>query len=629
MAKLDLVNPTTIPVSSFGGLYSRGIADAVPLGYFQDCLNISLNETSEIGTRNGTSKVITLPNIRRTWIYKRINETARYISLDTNGSLWDSLFGSPIITNAAFIDFSLVNYANRAYITFHDRTTGVGTGLYVYQGDGTIRLAAGTPPASFTLSVIDSVNSGDIEAGIHVFAVAFETDSGFVTAPGPAIFNVYDAPGNFKAVVGNIPVGPAGTVARWVLGSRVQPDYDGNQLGVELFFIPGGRINNNVDTSLEINFFDGNLYAEADYLFDNQSIIPAGTFVTIYQNRLAIGGIQNDPHSLYVSREGEPEVFDSVNGALTIDPSDATTGVTNAIEFRNSLYVTKGNRTYVTQALRDTPPRDWSVDLIDSAIGTECFGIATILDAKGTNTDRWFVADPSGLFVFESGLFRKPAISYNIEDIWGRINKNHFKKVQVAHDAENYIIYIAVPLDNATEISHLLVAFYENTIGQYGFIAAQKVRWSIYGFPYRPTSITVDVNSAGAAVLKFGSLDGNIYQQDTSGYLDDITKISSSMDLGLITAAPGWVCHFSHLKLRILGSGNANLSLKGLDNALVVTKNNFLTLNPSPGVEYGYKINFINEKMSVKISTTNNAGDYFKIVDLLLKVKPKWATRRE
>jgi len=621
----DIYKPTLI--DEFKGLYANGIHDTVPDGYWQDCLNVGIQDIDEVKTRFGIDNVFTLPNIRRCFVYKRLNETPRFLILDTSGNFYDSLYGPPLISNPAFEDFSMVNYANRAYITFHNRVVGVGPGVYVYQGDGTIRLAAGSAPIGFTLTVADSLNSGSIEVGTHLFAVAFEYNTGYVTPPGPEVFTVYEAPGGLKANVGNIPIGPAGVVARWILTTRVQPDYDGNQLGAELFFLQ--RVGDNTTTSVEVDFFDANLYVSADYLFDLLPALPAGTFIGIYKNRLFVGGFPIPrAHEVMISRPNDPESVDGTVSFLVIDPSDAQYSATAGIEFRNTLHIFKGNRCYVTMDSADDPV-NWVVDSLDKSVGTQCFGISTYLDAQGTNNDRFFVADPGGIYSYEGGIFRKPVFTFNIGDIWARINKLQFNKVQLALDAENSILYAAVPLDNATEVSHLLVGFFRDTTGSYGFINANKIRWSIFLFPKRSGSILVDTNAIGVGVLKFGSLDGNIYEQNKINRLDDGAAITSYIDTGLYQDMPGWVHQFGHLQFRVKGIGFADLILKGEDNVQVQTYNNFLELKLLPGREYGYKFNFTNEKMSIKFGTFNNANDYFHLYSMILESKPKWRTRVE
>lgn len=623
--------PQPITIDKWKGLYARGAEDTIPNGYFRDCLNLRFDQQDCI-TRPGLDKVVTLANIRRMVMYKRVNETPRYIILTTSGSLYDSLYaGTPLITNALFTDFSAVNYANRLYITFHNRVTGItGTSVYVYEGagPGTLRLAAGTAPSSFLMAAATSALSGYVEFGTHLFAVVFETSSGFFTAPGPEVFTVYDAPGGFAVDLSNLPIGPYGTVARWILATKVTaPEYDGNQYGWEMFFVPTGRVADNTSTTVSLSFFDADLQDSADYLFDNRSTIPAGVGITTYRDRLVVWGAAGAEHKVMISQPGQPEVFSTVDGDLLVDPSESGKGVRNCIEFRGSLYIAK-NQFYVTQAIDNVGAASWGWTSVDKGVGAECFSISTIYDALGANTDRFFVADETALYVFESGVFRKPELSLNIEDLWKRINKVYFNKVQVVHDVERYLIYIAVPLDSATEISHIIVGDYQNAVSPLGFVVPSEVKWTIDGYPSTVSSILMDVNSSQQSVLKLAYLTGNIYQQNLANtYLDDGTKITSYVTTYLAQPAVGMVNHFTKLHLRIWGHGSLDIVLYSLDEVETTVIDDAITLSNAPGREYGYKINFVNEKMSVKIGTSDAAGDWFQIKQLQIIGLPLWQAR--
>lgn len=626
MAKgVSLETHTPIEIKEFKGLFARGKHDVVQQGFFQDCLNVSIVDVDQVETRLGMTSIYTRPNIRRSFLYKRLNETSRYLVLDTSGNFFDSLYSVPLITNVAFEDFSVVNINNRAYITFHNRIRGTGS-VYVYQGDGTIRLAAGTAPSAFILSVVTSANSGNIEAGTHLFAVSFETNTGFITAPGPEIFTVYEAPGGFKAIVSNIPIGPAGTVARWIIATQVQPDFDGNQLSPEYFFCQ--RVPDNTTTSVEVDFFDSELYISADYLFDLMPTIPAGTFITSYSDRLTIGGFANPAHSVLCSLQRNYESFDITLSRLIVDPSDAQSGCTNALQFRNSLILTKGNRSYIAQGTLENPS-DWPVDSLDPGVGTQCFGIAAFIDAKGGTTERFFQADGSGIFLFESAIYKRNEFTYNIADTWKRINRAAFNKVQLALDVENQVLYASVPLDGATENSHLLVGYFSDATSNYALIDSKKVRWAIHTFQQRPSSIFVDVNLGGVATFTYGSLDGDIHEQSLTSYLDNGFKIDSYIDLGMVQILSGWVHHYAYLHFRIWGQGELDIVLKGEDGVVVQNIPNAILLSLTPGREFARKINFVNEKMSVRLGTTGNANDHFILCSLIIESKPKWKARVE
>jgi len=624
--KQQLRDHTQQPVNDWKGLYVRSKEDTVPSGYLIDTLN-TVFHSGEIATRNGCEIDFTLPNIRRFFIYKRLNETQRYLVLDTDGSLWDSLYpGSPLITNAGFLDFSAINYLNRAYITFHNRVTGIpGTFIYVYEGGGpgTLRLAAGNKPSGFTLVATTSLNSGVIDPGTYLITVSFETTSGFITAPGPEVFTVYVAPGGFMLDLSNIPIGPVGTVARRILITQAIPDYSGNQFGYEFFFLPEGRIGDNVTTVLNsINFYSANLNNSADFLFDIRETLPAGLGLTIYKNKMVLWGVPGYEHYVFLSKEIEVEIFNEIDGFLFLDPSEGISGVTNTVDFSESLYIQTRSRSYVTID-NGSAPNTWSAGAIDKDIGAEIFTVGKILDSRGTSIRRFFQGDPGGIYCFESGTFQDPVFTYNVDSVWKRINKNHFNKVQIAHDSKNQLVYAAVPLDFATECNYMLVGDYSFAFNRFGMVSGPMVRWSLWMYPWDISGLAVDLDLTDVTVLKVAGFPGNIYKSN-DGYLDNLTKITSYVQTHFFRTNPHFVHHFGFLSFNVTGQGTLDIRLIGKDNIKSSVPPPW-TLNPTDDRIKQKPVNFVDPFMSVRLRCTTNAGDYFTGVDLLVDVKPLWA----
>lgn len=624
----NLRDHSQIPIASFKGLYANGIDDAVPPGFFIDSLNTSF-EQIEVRTRDGFARIFDKPNIRRFFVYKRLNETSRYLILDTSGNLWDSLYDSPIITNVEYLDFSAVNFLNRAYITFHNRVSGIpGTFIQVYEGagPGTIRPAGGSPPTGFTLNCTISTNSGNLGLGKYLVAVAYETSTGFITAPGPETFGQVDSPGGFKLDVRNIGIGPAGTVARRLLITKAIPEglYTGNQTGYEFFFCPNGRIPDNTTTEkLDIDFFDDDLIDSADYLFDSRSTIACGLGLTVYNNRMCVWGVPGYEHYVFFSRAIFVETFDQTGGLLYLDPSDSISSITNVVDHETSLFIQTQDRTYVTVD-SGFDPDTWRCDPLDKAIGAEVFSVSKILDSRGTSTKRFFQGDKSGIYVYEGGGFQNPAFTSNITDLWLRINKVQFNKVQLVDDPENQIVYAAVPLDNSVECSHILSGDYANAFNRYGQLVGAQVRWSLWAFPWQVSTIVLDSNAAKDTVLKQAGFEGNIYESDKRFSLDDNTRITSYIQVHLISTKGKFVNHFGFLEFRGQGVGGLNVFLYGTNRVKIAILPRF-NLVETPNLYYQKPINFTDTKMSVKLMSNLNAGDKFTIFDLSVDAKSLWA----
>jgi len=623
----NLPEHTPLNQEDFRGLYSRGTSGyTVPKDFFSDCRNVEYGE-KEVRTRSGSVLHFEKENIVRAFKYKRLNETPRDIVLDSSGNLYDSLFpNNPIYTDASFVDFSMVNYNNRAYITPHNRVSGIAAkSVLVYEGSGTARLAAGDPPSGFTLTAVDSATAGNCEEGIHLVAVAYISSTGYITAPGPTVFAQVTSTGGKKIDVSNIPIGPSWVAGRVLLATASIPvdQFTGNQFAYELFFVPDGTIIDNTTTSLSLSFYDSDLADSADYLIDNLASIPAGVGLVIYNGRLGVWAANGDEHSIRLSKQGSPETFNSVDGIITIDPSEAVSGIRNAAEHRTNLVLLKSNRIYATTD-NGNDPSSWNVNSIDKSVGSECFGVATVLDARGTNNDRMFIADRSGVICFE-GYVKRPELSFNIEAIWGRINKAKFNLVQIVDDPVSHKLYISVPLDTATSISHLLIADYSKSFTVYGTIDEKAFKWAIWEFPSAPISIYGDADDTTFRSTLYVVLSNGICAVKPGLTSDFDNAIDSWIKTEWKTSLIGWINHFGGIRVEVNGSGNLDVGLYGHQDVQTSTPPN-LSLSTSQGKELERLINFVDDFCSIKFSV-DSIDEYFVINRIAVWAKPLWLRR--
>lgn len=603
------------PIRDFKGLWNRGKADTCPSNHFLDCENISFKQNG-VETRDGLERIFTLGNIKRTHLYKRINESARMLILNNAGSIFDATISLtvPILTIAGMTDFSAVNIYNRVYLSPHDGLKGLpAQKVYVYDGT-TIRAAGGIVPSG-TLVAVNSGNTGSVEPGTHLFAVVFETNTGFLTSPGPTVFASVLAPGGKKVELTGIPLGPSYVTHRHIIASRAIQTYNNNQFGVEYFFIANAVINDNSSTTATVDFFDSELSDSADYLFDIITEIPAGLVLGVYKNRMVVGNFNDNQFLLRVSNSAEPEVMHSIDGLIVVDPAEAG-GVTNIIEHRDLLGITKGLKSYVTSD-NGQEPSTWDVISLDPGIGTTVHGISMILDKQGGSTDRFLLASQGGLILF-NGTFQMPELSWKIEDIWARINKNAFHRIQVAYDPINLLIYVAAPLDGATENTHVL--FGDASDG----LAGDKIKWSKWTSPSTaPISIIVDVEG-NTPIFKVSGTD--VHRQVAGRTNDNSVAIPQFIKFGLSPEkSTGIINHFNFIKYRISGSGSLIPELRGLDDTNQVLPPPF-NLSALPGAQIDRLINFVGEKMSLKIQM-NSIDNDFDLSEVTIFFKPLWSQR--
>lgn len=594
-----------ITIGEFKGLFGiDSFEDSVPESYFKDELN-TITYGGELRSRDGFDIANSTPAVLRHAVYRRQGQASRILYLNNSNQIIDLTAGIVILEVTGMTDFTIWFSNDRAYISPHNGVSGLpGEFVYVYTGTGVARKAAGLKPAgSFTAEI--SVNAGTIDEGTHIFAWVYETISGFVTPPSPA--QVLELDGTKAVSFSNIPVGPVGIAARRLIASRAinNADYNGNTEGYEMFFVPGGRINNNTDTTLvDISFFDEELIDSADYTYRQLEEIPAVVFIVPYGKRMCYGGPDADKNLVYVSKIGEPESISSVAGFVSFDPHE-TEGVKDATEFRDVFYVVKPNRTY---AVRDNTyePSTWKPIPLDKAIGGNINSIAQYLDSKGARVEWWLVADHSGLYKF-TGIYEEIPITRAIKEVWKRINKVYFNKLQVLIDQENFLIYILVPLDSAISPNYIIVGNFED-----GF-QWDRIKWHLWNITgISPSSISIDINSLTKKnVFKFGSLSGNIYEQEVDRHDDNGNSIPQHVQFSPVGSATNAINHVGGVGFRIKGSGTLALELWGQDNSdyqLLAP----ITLSSNPGREIIRPSTFMSEKASLKISI-NAVGSWFKL----------------
>ena len=451
-----------ITIEEFNGWWRRGDKEAAPMDHAVDLNNVQFFE-SGVRTRDGIEVMqigdevgATYPDVVRMYTFVH-NGVQGLLVLDSLGNIYHSRSPTPfvaILTIPEMTDFAFVGIAGRAYISPHDGVMGLEDEfLYVYLGNGSpARKAGGAAPVGAAMTVTPN-GVGNIEAGVHIWGVVYETDTGFLTQLGPTTFTDQTFDGNNAADISGIPISPSSDVVarRIVVTKAINPvDYLGDLDAYQFFFVPNGRIPNNSATTLNgVNFFDVELLEDASHLLDLFAEIPAGVFLTTYHERLVIGGFFADltstdqaiialPSTAYVSFKGEPEAIDQVDGII-VTPLEGNP-LTNGQEFRDVLYLFKKTRTYAYNDNGDTPVT-WLLAVIDQGIGCSVHGIASVLDSGGVNIEYLIVIDFSGVMLF-NGTYIRPELSWKIADYWLGLDRDTFNQFQVANDSLNQRIYI-------------------------------------------------------------------------------------------------------------------------------------------------------------------------------------------
>lgn len=442
-----------IVLDKFNGLWNRGDPESTPMDHFSDAVNLRYFGNNSFGSRYGIGRsqsvASPLSSILRIYNYPT-SDKQTILVLTTGGNIYHvvdstTIFG-PILTIPAMTDFGFAPYSGRAYITpFTTEVVGglnrerglTGEFVYVYKGDGTAaRKTGGTNPTTNITPAIGG--AGHTDAGVHIFGYVYETDTGYLTAPGGLVaFTTNAANAVDFSTIANSPDSFA--VKKHLVASKVIQNYNGDVNGYDLFFIPGADINNNTVTTLTgVSFFDQDLLSDATHLLDNFASIPAGVGLCVYHNRMCVWTDFNNISLVRVSAVGEPEAISQISGICNVTPDGNP--ITNAAELRDVLYVFKRNKT-VAFVDNGDDPATWQLITVDNAMGTGVHGVATVVDSGASNIDYLVIASYKGIVQF-NGRYILPELSWKVQTLWTSQNfKNNNRIIQMVNDSVGQALY--------------------------------------------------------------------------------------------------------------------------------------------------------------------------------------------
>lgn len=614
-----------IRVSSFGGLFDGGERELAPVNHLLQALNLWYLPGRGLRTRPPAySQEYDIPfdNVLRMKSYTDGDGDLHILVLNEDGELYDASVSllTPILDIAEMVDFSIVPMFGRAYITPHTGLAGLEDEVvYVYQNSGTARAAAGvapTPTDAPANTVTNTAFPNEITVGRHGVAVAFETDTGFITKPG--FFYEHFSDGTRGDMV-DIPLGGSEVVARHILMTKARAEFDAALENLEYFFVPNGRIGDNVTDTFSISALDGDLVDDASYLLGQLETIPAGLALTNYNGRLCVGGEFDNLHSVRISRSGDPESIDDVEGTLVVNPGDSSSGISALWVHRESLIIHKVGRSYSTSDAGDVIS-DWSPDLIDSAVGAGPHSVGKIAQFGETLQDIGFVANASGLHLF-NGTFAGLRLSQKIHSLWERITTTAAHTIELVIDSKKQVLYAAVPLDGAERPTHILHANFLNGL------TPDAIRWSLWEMPFEPQSINV-ISEAGdeAQTLWVAGYDpGQLFKMEFRVAVSEVDDwISASESYPVQTKVefaklpnemqdeiPEGIFHHCGCTLRVRGAGTLNVRCNDLDQEFFADAAPY-ALSENPRGEKFFLVDVSSERASFEIEV-NEAGGWLTL----------------
>lgn len=619
-------------VEELNGYWNRGDTDTCPPDHFTEFIN---HRTIESGfeTRYGVREIKASTSPLRIWPYPDSQLGDGYLELRSDNKIYHSWGGisagvpsfttfqvSNVITGMT--DFAFISINGRAYISPSTSTNlgGLpGEFIYVYDGGGVnmMRKAAGTGPtiAEGAMTAANSATAGNVEAGIHVFGVVYETNSGYLTQIGPsAAYPTVNATGGFKVDLAAIPIfgGGGGTLItkRHIVASKlIDPTtYNGDPASYQLFFVPGGTIANNTTTTLTVNFFDSELIDDASHLLDLLPELPSVSGFGTYHNRMLAWDIADDfgdandgINVCMVSYAGEPEAIDTINGFIQVPRLG--TGITYCQEYRDVLYVMQFNKISAFNDNGDVPT-SWPSAVVDQGLGCGKYGVVQVGIYGGINVENFITLNDQGIYMF-TGNLATPELSWKIKDYWRSINFADIilGKVQGYNDSLNQFLYIVLPNQGT-----ILVGDYSDGL------TAEKIKWSKWTFSNTPGSILL-FDKDNKLFISFPSgihWIAPLTTNDTYAGASAV-KIPDPIVIGALlpNTNDDNQMHYCGARLRVSGSGTLRCKLYGLDNTVTNTLPN-QTLSTTPGKEYFLLGTLVSQKARLEMKTTG-INETFKV----------------
>lgn len=687
-----------IVLNAFNGLWARGKDEACPQDHFTDCGNVDYSQSS-VFTRAPYTKDFggNIGILRERLYIANVSGTTTVfiLALDSAGNFYQlqlsptpatnytTLLASINAPNPFPLDFDLVNINGRAYITFAFGSTGIPFStlpavpptIYVYDGT-TIRAAGSIRPVTGTWT-ITATAGGTVDVGQHSVAVAFESNTGFISSllfypPGIAI-----TAGNQTIHMTNIPTGPASTIARRIYVSLSNVSGSINPSGV---FSPAQvflavRIGDNVTTTFDVTAPDATLLSDGTYLYRIFDQLPCGVGIGKYHNRLVLWGfptqtitlrtggsnfqaltINLTPSTILLSNVNDPETIDTLNNYVILDSNEpqyiqdasgnaAEIGVTACQEYRDNLYVFKWTRTF---AFTDNGnvPATWKPNTVDEGNGCFINGVMLVLDTGGVNYEYMIICNETGMYTF-NGLFVRPEITWKIADLWKTIVKNVPSSGSVFNgriypflDTINKKIYVSAVFSSSfgTSLFSTLLCDYSNSfIGATALTAGKNfsdvVKWSKWGYDNSNVSPTGWVGWEISGIFKFIFSNFTTGQHwvynglNTLGGIENV--LSPFIQSYLINDGEDNIVHINSVRYRILG----NVAAPG--SALVTTTiinqdftrqiaNTPFPITTAMGKEPFLWTNLMGQGLYVK--TQVPSGAFFDISKIVAYVKKIYAT---
>lgn len=644
----------TRDLTSFGGAWQLSDAPTVDFRGALVSKNVEFN-TSQVGTRHGFASIggTAFMNDMYCWFgpFSQINSlngdaNLAYLIYNSGGTTdLISFFnikrsvaaGSFSNTTAGRVMASMVGIGMRIYVSFADSSQkGVsGASAYTaYNSAGTMAITGSwgnlfPGPMTYTPSAPTEPSAGVVTAGTHRLGYIVEYDSGYTSrvspdsgATTPPSLTTF-TPTSFTAA-GSKNLSWVLNPGSWPTGavycSIVMTTADNLN---QYYIVPGSRTavpgGSSGSKTFTINISDADLASQAidatPYLYKFTSST-GGTapftpnHIAMWGDRMAYHANLNDNTGnpiacLYISERNDYQTLTADQHLVQL-PGQRP--IVTSFRMGSLNYIVGPHEIWSVSDTGDVPVSWPAPQLVDGKHGT--LAIKGIEVSPSSNY-AW-VADQNGLYVFTGGPIEALPISYQQTPDWSRINWDAAWCIKVKDHSSAKQVFVMVPLDGATNPTHLMMFDYANGV------TWDTVRYSLWNLSgYNLSALEIVRNDLPAQAtgnqkkleLWLGSRTAqDILRQtsdlDTNPYRDNGQAINSvwrsPMFPGMDASLP--ICRHSAMHVRIKGSGSVAPTVYDMDQVLKATLT-AQTLATSPEWELLWLMDVLNPLACVEFNT--------------------------
>lgn len=508
---------------------------------------------------------------------------------------------------------------------------------------------------------------GNICAGVRDAVILYKNRNGYYSgASAASIIEVNITAAGFQLFMGNIPIGPANTLARAVAFNVAGGGNAGQYAFIPFTEVISGItmtstvINDNTTTSATFNFTDSYL-AE---LMSNPD-----TNVSNFTTKIKVPPAKNINYARSVRRMiyTAPVGFEPGYLVSEIDDPESVTGDDNYIspgttndrpigwvELRGQQFALKTSSAHNVTA-SSSVPNSWAATEVwtgSGPCGTKAFDVSGAAD-NPVDGDSQFV-----FYAHESGLYRWMGgdpypITKFLKNQWDRLNRAYKHLIEVHIDEEAREVRIAVPLDDATTPNYIFTINYIHGWGDPMIYSHYKRawlpnpegwKWSLDFYQHgintiltanRDLTVQVDKRINSRQIL-MGGADGTVRMIVPDFYADDAAGIDWQYQTAFVKEPDLAELGFGGIKVKGRGAGTMYLTPMTEDGAYwppiaytIPTAENWIShrfdiQTRGEGDNFGWMITNGYDPNN----PTANAGVGIEITYLDIMARRKWKSKR-